>query len=378
MVVALHYVDSKQHPDGLAMMHHRRSGLAGAVVTALAVACTAAPVQPASTQLPPPSPAVPVPPTATPPKSLPTSALQPQPTSPEAMAFPSAVPTPTLPWRPPPYAVPWALIPTDHFYFARPIPSGEVNWPHPLYRYGNTFFGEESVHTGVDLGAAMGTPVLAAGPGEVVWAGYGLYRGIPDVTDPYGLAIAIRHDFGYQGQALFTIYAHLQSVMVWMGQRVTTGEQIGSVGNTGHASGPHLHFEVRLGENRYFASRNPELWMVPPEGWGVLAGSIDGTGGLPLPEQLLQIESVETGQRWEVYTYARETVHSDAAYGENFVISDLPAGTYRVQINFVGHAYIGYIDLQPGRTNLIHFRGRNGFVPAPTVTPENLNSPPYP
>ncbi|HLF81488.1 MAG TPA: hypothetical protein VI410_06935, partial [Anaerolineales bacterium] len=45
-------------------------------------------------------------------------------------------------WRPPPYPAPWALRPEDHFLFARPIPSGEVNWPNPGYRYGSTAGGE--------------------------------------------------------------------------------------------------------------------------------------------------------------------------------------------------------------------------------------------
>jgi murein DD-endopeptidase MepM/ murein hydrolase activator NlpD len=91
---------------------------------------------------------------------------------------------------------------------------------------------------------------------------------VEDLTDPYGLAVALRHDFGYDVRRLYTVYAHLESTLVWPGQRVEAGEQIGSVGDTGRATAPHLHFEVRLGENRYFDTRNPELWMVPAEGWG--------------------------------------------------------------------------------------------------------------
>jgi murein DD-endopeptidase MepM/ murein hydrolase activator NlpD len=48
-----------------------------------------------------------------------------------------------------------------------------------------------------------GTPVIAAGSGKVIWAGYGVYRGGYDKTDPYGLAVTIRHDFGYQNQTLY-------------------------------------------------------------------------------------------------------------------------------------------------------------------------------
>lgn len=300
-------------------------------------------------------------PTGTP---APTAAALPAPTR-----SPTAFPALVADWRPPPYPVPWALRPEDHFYFGRPIPSGEVNWPHARYRYASTFFGQESIHTGVDLGARRGTPVLAAAAGEVVWTGYGLYRGLPNPDDPYGLAIAIRHDFGYDNQPLYTVYAHLESSSVWRGQRVDEGEAIGSVGDTGHASGPHLHFEVRLGENYYFSTLNPELWVVPPEGWGVLVGRVLDNYGRPLAEQRLDVISVETGQRWEVWTYALGTVHADPVYNENFVLGDLPAGPYEIQTVFFGRAHSAWMFLVPGQTNLVVFRGRTGFQIEPTPTP---------
>jgi murein DD-endopeptidase MepM/ murein hydrolase activator NlpD len=291
--------------------------------------------------------------------------------------LPTAVPIPTSDWRPPPYPAPWAIRPEDHFLFDRPIPSGAVNWPNPRYRYGSTLFGEENIHTGVDLGAERGTSVLASGPGEVVWTGYGLYRGIQDdETDPYGLAVAIRHDFGHHGQQLYTVYAHMQSICVWDGQRVQTGEILGTVGDTGHASGPHLHFEVRLGENRYWTTFNPELWIVPPIGWGVLAGRVEDSFGNLLKEYLVQIYSIETGERWDVWTYAEGTIHSDEFYGENFVISDLPAGPYEVKIDFVGRTFTTQLYLYPGQTNFLVFRGRSGFNVEPTPTPIDLTLPP--
>jgi murein DD-endopeptidase MepM/ murein hydrolase activator NlpD len=296
--------------------------------------------------------------------------------TPFAFEFPTAAPKPELAWRPPPYPVPWAISPNDHFYLARPIPSGDVNWPHPYYRYGNTYFGESSIHTGVDLGAERGTPVLAAGPGEVVWAGYGLYRGTYDESDPYGLAVAIRHDFGYQGQELYSIYGHMESIAVWEGQKVEMGEMLGTVGSTGHSEGPHLHFEVRLGENRYFNSRNPELWMVPPSGWAVLAGLVLDSYDRLLPEQMVQIYSLETGDRWDVWTYSKETIHADDYYGENFVISDLPAGPYKVAVNFVGRSFVNYLYLYPGQTNFFTFRGRHGYVVEASPTAVDLSRPP--
>jgi murein DD-endopeptidase MepM/ murein hydrolase activator NlpD len=296
--------------------------------------------------------------------------------TPLRFAFPASGLNPVSAWRPPPYPVPWAIRLGDHFYFARPIPSGDVNWAHPLYRYGNTYFGEESIHTGVDLGAERNTPVLAAGPGEVVWVGFGLYRGVPAPDDPYGLAVAIEHDFGHEGQRLYSVYGHLGDAIVWLGQRVETGETIGHVGSTGHASGPHLHFEVRLGENRYYSTRNPELWMVPPEGWGVLAGRVLDRVGNPIPEQLVQIYSVDSGRQWEVWTYALETAKPDSIYRENFAISDLPAGAYEVRIIPQGRSYTTTLFVYPGQTNFFIFRTGRGFTVEPTPTAISPDEPP--
>lgn len=360
------------------VLKHRRAVWAALAALGLAAGCRAAPIQEAHK---PPTVVVSASaePTATE-ESAPAAAGREAivPLEPRPILFPTAEAEEPLPWRPPPYPAPWAVRPQDHFFFSRPIPSGEVNWPNPRYRYGSTLFGEENMHTGVDLGAARGTPVLAAGAGEVVWAGYGLYRGIYDVNDPYGLAVAIRHDFGYQGQTLYTVYAHLQSIDVWEGQPVQAGERLGTVGDTGHASGPHLHFEVRLGENDYFSTRNPELWTVPPEGWGVLAGRVFDSYGRRLREQLVQITSLENGQRWDVWTYSDGTIHSDDFYEENFVISDLPEGPYEVRIDFAGRPMTAQLWLKPGQVNLITFHGRYGFTVEPTPTPIDLITPPYP
>jgi len=258
----------------------------------------------------------------------------------------------------------------------RPIPSGDVNWAHPLYRYGNTYFGEESVHTGVDLGADRDAPVVAVADGEVVWAGYGLYTGTRDLSDPYGLAIAIRHDFGYRDQVLYTVYAHLGDVYVWMGQRVTAGEEIGVVGDTGHASGPHLHFEVRVGENRYYASRNPELWIVPPEGWGVLAGQILDTAGRPILDNEVTVRSLETGRRWEAWTYADQTVNGDDVLAENVALADLPAGPYEITVVYYQRSRSASLWVSPGQTNFFVFRGSRGFTIEPTPPPPDLVHPP--
>jgi murein DD-endopeptidase MepM/ murein hydrolase activator NlpD len=129
---------------------------------------------------------------------MPTLAAASAAPDPLRFVFPTPAQAPVSAWRPPLYPTPWAPSPYDHFYFSRPVAADDINWPLWDYRYGGSFFAN-TIHTGIDIQAPRGTQVLAAGSGKVIWTGYGLYRGIYDTTDPYGLAVAIQHDFSYQG-----------------------------------------------------------------------------------------------------------------------------------------------------------------------------------
>ena len=92
--------------------------------------------------------------------------------------------------------------------------------------------GSRRFHSGVDIGAPMGAPVVAAGTGTIVSAGW--FGG-------YGKAIVIQHN-GIQQ----TLYGHLSEVFVQPGQTIEQGTVIGRVGSTGNSTGPHLHFETRV------------------------------------------------------------------------------------------------------------------------------------
>jgi murein DD-endopeptidase MepM/ murein hydrolase activator NlpD len=92
--------------------------------------------------------------------------------------------------------------------------------------------GTGRFHSGVDLGADLGTPVVAAYAGQVA---------IADWLGGYGIAVVLDH----QKQALETLYGHLSETFVKSGEWVQQGEVIGRVGSTGMSTGPHLHFELR-------------------------------------------------------------------------------------------------------------------------------------
>ena len=87
-------------------------------------------------------------------------------------------------------------------------------------------------HEGIDMKAPIGTPVLAAADGEVLYAG--------DKVRGYGNMVVLQH-----AGDLVTVYAHNSLLLVHVGDRITAGQEISRVGDTGHATGPHLHFEVR-------------------------------------------------------------------------------------------------------------------------------------
>lgn len=308
------------------------------------------------------------------PISLPTTPATLAPT-PMKFAFPTLALAPITIWRPPLYPTPWEPTPNDHFYFTRPIGANEVNWPLAHYRYGGTFI-ESFIHTGIDIPTPTGTPVLAAGSGKVIWAGYGLYFQSQKFSDPYGLAIAIKHDFGYQGQVLYTIYGHMESLNIESGQSVTSGDTIGFVGETGKTTGPHLHFEVRIGENDFFVTRNPELWLTPPQGWGVLAARIMETNGDILEKQVVHVRKTASNQHWSVLTYAGAGVNSDPFYKENMVIGDLPAGEYLISTDYEDSTYSIEIKILPGMVTYVRFAGNQGFYNRPPATPATGFIPP--
>lgn len=290
-------------------------------------------------------------------------------TSPLVIDFPTPAEIPITDWRSPLYQNPWALGPLDHFYFSRPIQADQVNWPLPDYRYGYAVSETNQAHTGIDIDAPYGTAIHAAGSGTVTFAGYGLMSTNENKKDPYGLAVTIRHDFGWGGKRLTTVYAHMSEITVSQGMYVKQGDIIGYVGLTGNTTGPHLHFEVRLEKTDFFASRNPELWLVPPEGNGILVARIMNTNGSLIDKQIMAVTS-RKGHTWQAYTYVALGVNSDDNYRENLVLSDLPAGDYRIYIKYEDEPYNFWFTINPGAVTYVTFRGTLGFKVNPPPTPD--------
>lgn len=102
------------------------------------------------------------------------------------------------------------------------------------FRYSSGFGNRWGrMHNGTDFAAPIGTPIYSTADGVVTAAGW---------SSGYGRLIKIQHEFGIE-----TRYGHLNAIRVQVGQRVSRGERIGDMGNSGRSTGPHLHYEVRVG-----------------------------------------------------------------------------------------------------------------------------------
>lgn len=135
--------------------------------------------------------------------------------------------------------------------------------------------GSMRFHSGTDIGAPEGTPVLAAFDGKVE---------IADVVGGYGLTVVLQHNKGTEQ----TLYAHMSELFVKPGEDVKQGEVIGRVGSTGMSTGPHLHFEFR---------------KLTQEGWVVMDAGLVLEQALAQFIQSLQVAQVNKSQLPAVFQY---------------------------------------------------------------------------
>lgn len=257
-------------------------------------------------------------------------------------------------WNLPPLEVPLAYHPFDHYWLVRPVGSNNENSELSYYPYGSD--GPRNnlrIHHGIDIANPIGVEICAAGSGSVVWADKGHFNEYESIT-AYGNTVVIEHDFGDSGQRIYTLYAHLSAILVSKGERIQSGQVIGLIGDTGQVTGPHVHFEVRVGLNSYYTTRNPVLWIAPYLGTGVVAGRITFPDGSVVADALLMLVDRETGQVVErTNSYAGFGVTGDDSWNENFVFADVPAGRYIVSSNLSTIMWSGEVDVVPGVTNWV-------------------------
>jgi murein DD-endopeptidase MepM/ murein hydrolase activator NlpD len=251
---------------------------------------------------------------------------------------------------------------SDAFPLRRPISADYREQIDPSYRFGTSNHGKRDIHTGVELLNPRGTPVLAAAKGDVVFAGDDLKKVVGPYRNYYGNYVVLQHDFPGFDKPVFTLYAHLSEIDVKEGDDVKAGDQIGLVGSTGAATGAHLHFEVRYGENEYFSVRNPEMWLQPlPDEDGQQGGAIAGRfldkAGKLVTMPNIVIErlagpGLPAQNTYYINTYEDRKMIGKEPWGESFAISDLPAGDY--QITYVKNGVqTRLVEVLPGQLSMV-------------------------
>jgi hypothetical protein len=248
-----------------------------------------------------------------------------------------------------PLAVDYCI--TDgHFIFQRPIQPPNNDSVDVTYRYASTENGTREPHHGVEFLNKFGTPVQAAADGVVVFAGPDAEAVYSPWVNFYGNLIVLKHD-----NDLYTLYAHLSKIDVQVGDAVLVGQKIGEVGQTGVATGSHLHFEVRSGEVKdYFATQNPELWLAPQRGDrnllnGTLMISVVDGLGKPLFAELTIARYLGSSAKPEKTFYLDTYVNEMATGDENAAMSGLQFGRYRIALKLNGQLYERWVEVQSGK-----------------------------
>jgi hypothetical protein len=146
-----------------------------------------------------------------------------------------------------------------------------ADWVLPCEKWTAIARRLQAAHQGIDIDNPIGYPIQAVGSGTVTDAG---------PASGFGNWIRIKHD----GANIGTVYGHMydDGVLVKSGQRVSTGQQIGKVGSNGHSTGPHLHFELRLGGVGGLPVDGLN-WLAARGAKGIPASLVSASGGPDIP-----------------------------------------------------------------------------------------------
>ena len=291
---------------------------------------------------------------AQPPTSTPWPSVTPPPT---ASNTPTSTNTPTPTNTPPPTFTPPALpftSETEHYWLRRPIPEGGTVWTDKAYPYGHTRGGTLRTHHGVEFYVPRGTDILAVASGIVRVAGDDTIIVYGPESNFYGNLVIIELDSQLNGQPVYVLYAHLSEIFVEEGQHVQSQELLALSGATGVADGPHLHFEVRVGQNSYAHTRNPLLWLYPFPDRGVVVGRVIWPNGELVYEAPLSLRRVDAPSSYAVTTtYADDDVNGDEEWAENFAFDDVYAGYYEVSVEIGEESYTEEVWVYAYRTSFV-------------------------
>lgn len=250
-------------------------------------------------------------------------------------------------------------------WFRRPIDPADNPSIDQTWRYGATMGGSFPPSRGVEFNDPDGTAVLAIGAGVVTYAGR---------AGQGSLTVAIRHDSTLvvdgRKRAVWSVYYHNSRLEVKAGQRVAAGQRIARAGGTSRAANEHVRLEIQVAPPDSAAAivdslerfppyaTNPELWIEPLPGTGIIAGRVlDGAGHAVSGARIYGLEKPEPRETPFSYieTYG-EQAHPHPLYGEQFAVSDVPPGTYVLGTEIEGIKVFRRVVVQPGLLTWVVFK----------------------
>lgn len=243
--------------------------------------------------------------------------------------------------------------PQPHFWMAKPLPGGGRYLVNQSFPYGWDQSGRLVMHTGVDSGGGgLGTKLPAVADGTIVMAQSDQNEWLGFRCNWYGELVVLELDEKLDGQPVYALYGHVLNISVEVGDRVSRGQTVAEVGFGGAAAVPHLHFEVRVGRNDYASTRNPMLWIQPPESRGLIAGRVVDPDGRPWQGVWISARNLEDSSIEQVtWTYLddpQNLINPDERYAENFVFNDVVPGRYRLLLEIQETRYSAEVNVIGG------------------------------
>jgi murein DD-endopeptidase MepM/ murein hydrolase activator NlpD len=267
------------------------------------------------------------------------------------------------------WSAPEPALAQTHFWLSKPLPGAGRTLINQRFPYGWDENGRLLLHNGVDVAEELGTPVLAVADGTVVvaQADYDVWYGWR--CDWYGHLVVLELEQTWHDQPIYVLYGHVLNIKVDVGQQVKRGDPLAEVGFGGAATHPHLHFEVRVGENEFSATRNPMLWLDPGPTRGVIAGRLVDPEGRPWQGvPLVLLSSDGEGNQYSTWSYLGDPQHlinPDLGWAENFVFSDIKPGKYAIYTNIQGVEYQQPVTVSVGQVAVVEIETEPLKVPTP-------------
>ena len=330
------------------------------------------------TNSPTPLPTLTVAPTNTP-TAVPTNTSTPIPQSPTPspqLGLSCPDPAPTKPdyqlayLSPDPWPTPSTTQFEPHFWLIDPIGNGRKPFEQAYYPYGWDGGGRFLLHNGADMPKELGTPLLAVADGTVIVAQTDSEEMFGWRCDWYGQLVILELEQRWQDRPIYILYGHIQNIQVEVGERVTQGDRIAEIGVEGVSLVPHLHLEVRVGENDFTTTQNPILWMQPTEDFGILAGRLIDPEKRPWQGIRVTIidPSGDEPQFISTFTYLDDPQHiinPDEQLAENFVFADLRPGFYTLFAQLQGVDYRVPVEIKAGEITAVEIMTEAYKTPTP-------------